>query len=170
MSEVSSKSGEHSHLQADCTAKVKGPADAGPSFLDRHRHDCLEHRRERHAVWRNRRADVWRNALFVMPQKDPVLHHFMQMSDQHPLRRLWYASPQFASSQRPAELGSGEPRGGSPVGETREVGMEASILIASERLLICTCMNSFSSWGLRVIAFSNCIYAVAAVGWPCAAW
>jgi hypothetical protein len=65
--------------------------------------DVPQHRRERHAIRRNRIADVRRNALFVMPQKDPVLHHFVQMPDQHPLRHLWYASPQFASSHRPAE-------------------------------------------------------------------
>ena len=49
------------------------------------------------------RSDVWRNAPFVMPQKYSVRHHFVQMADQHPLRHLWYASPQLASTHGPIQ-------------------------------------------------------------------
>jgi hypothetical protein len=44
--------------------------------------NLLEHRRERHTVWRYRITDVWWNALLVMSQKDTVIDHFMEMPDQ----------------------------------------------------------------------------------------
>ena len=28
---------------------------------------------------------MWRYGFLVVPQKNPVFHHFMQMADQHPL-------------------------------------------------------------------------------------
>jgi hypothetical protein len=63
----------------------------------------FEHWCERHAVRRNGIADVRRNTPSVMPQKDSIRYHFVQMADQHPLRYLWYASPQFAGAHGPIE-------------------------------------------------------------------